>query len=271
MKRPQRLILPLLAVAMVSGCAMPRVDEPVPEALAPYAADAPRRGRPIPDDAVLSPMKPWQWQYERVDAEKPGEAVTTWIEFVDDERAPIRRHVDPTRQVRHLTQPRPGWVALAGVTDHNQSVVTIFHDPLPVMRVDLVPGEPKTRESAVTVHPIGDMDSTIQKGTARMTIVHEADQVMKVPAGRFNTRRIRLTFESEMTFAKVRSVSVIHYAEGVGIVAEKSAKKIRAPFHNRDEQMAIVLTDKPRPRHPGDAAAAAAPGAVDYNAAPPGD
>lgn len=250
MIRRHSALLPLLLTTVLVGCGMPKIDEPVPEVLAPYAVDAPREGRPIANDAVLSPIKAWQWAYERVDEKDPGQSVTTWIEFVDDERAPIRRHVDPSRQVRHLTEPKPGWVALAGVTDHNQEVVTIFEKPLPVMRTDLVPGEPITSASPVTVHPIGDMDSTVQKGTAKMTIVHEADQVMQVPAGRFNTRRIRLTFESEMTFAKVRSVSVIHYVEGLGIVAEKTEKKIRAPFYNRDEEMAIVLTEKPGPREP---------------------
>lgn len=247
--RPIRLLAVLL-LSLVGACAAPKIEEPAPAALKPYAVDDARQPSAIASDAVLSPIEPWRWTYERVDEREPGRSVTTWIEFVDDERAPIRRHVDPTKQTRHLTEPKPGWVALAGVTDRNQNVVTIFADPLPVMRTDLKPGVPSVSTSEVRVHPIGEPGTTVQKGTATMTIEHDADQVVMVPAGRFNTRRIRLIFESDMTFAKVRSVSVIHYAEGVGIVAEKTEKKIRAPFYNRDEAMAIVLTAGPDPRAP---------------------
>lgn len=254
--RPSPRLLPsvvlTVGLALLTACQAPKIDEPVPEVLAPYTAGPPRQPSPIASDAVLSPLEPWVWRYERVDDKHAGETLTYWIEKVEDPHAPYRRHVEPTKQVRHLAASKPGWVELAGVTDYDREVVTVFEDPLPVMRNDLKPGEPKRSTSKAVVHKLGDPDSVVQRGEATMTIVHEADQKIKTPAGQFQTRRIRLTFVSDFTMASVRSVSVIYYVEGLGIVAEKSTEKGRATIFPWTKEKAFILMEKPRPRREGE-------------------
>lgn len=240
-----RLSILMLAAVAAAGCNAPLAEDPGPTALGEHLVGPARQPAPIADGAALSPLREGTWTYRFIDAEKAGQTARLRLEKVDDPEAPWRRHAPDYQQVRHLSADGEGGLRLHVVVDIGRDAITRFEPALPVLLTDLKPNEPVTNTAQTTVTRHTNPDRQLATGESSMTLTLDGEQKVKTPAGTFDTKRIKIEYTADLSFAKVNSVTWAYYAKGIGIVAEHHDEQTVVVMFPKHRERTIVLTDYP--------------------------
>lgn len=117
---------------------------------------------------------------------------------------------------------------LVQTTEHADGVVTEMKPPMLVFPARLEAGKPDKREFRMIVHPAGNPKAVKNEGPASNELVYEADEVLDVPAGRFEARKVTSTLRAELGKARVENVTESWYAPppGPGLVAERERQRV---------------------------------------------
>lgn len=117
---------------------------------------------------------------------------------------------------------------LVQTTEHADDVVTEMKPPMLVFPASLEAGKAVKREFRMIVHPAGNPKAVKNEGPASNELVYEADETIAVPAGTFETRKVRSTLRAELGKAKVENITESWYAAppGPGLVAERERQRV---------------------------------------------
>ena len=221
-----------------------------PALLADYMAGPARPGVGLADDAVYSPLREGTWTYQQVDPDHAGQSAEQTLSRADDDpHAPWRRADPGSNQIRHLAAGDRHAIVMWAVEDLKRGVISQFGGGIPVMLQTLEPGRPVQNTCPIKVVFRNNPEKIMQQGQCTATLTYEADQRVRVPAGEFDAKRIRLEFNSTFDFAKVSSTSIMYYADGVGLVAEDYVENGVAAIIPWSKKRTLVLTDYPHPRN----------------------
>ncbi len=158
--------------------------------------------------------------------------------------------VEGTRSVMQMRATDGGDLVLVRSVEHADDAITVFDPPMLAMPAQLPPGETRTQELRMVVHPRGRPERIKAQGPARRTVVYEVDQRVRTPAGEFDCRRVRSLLVAELGTARVRVETRQWFAAGAGLVAEESTERVTTlgiPIRSRTEGWALERTGQPAP------------------------
>ncbi len=147
-----------------------------------------------------------------------------------------------TRQTLELLTTPAGDMAVATTTEQADSVVTHFDPPLIAVPARLNPGQTLKQSLAMRVYPIKSPDRVKTKGQGTQEITFAARERVRVPAGEFDSARLDTLFRMALDNAKVTVKTTSWYAEGVGLIAERSSERVTVfglNVRSKDEAWAL--------------------------------
>lgn len=250
-----KTLLCLLTAGLLIGCSQNKADTqmagppghvPTPEHLQPYALGPATAPTPMKPDAIYSPLRQGTWTYQHVDAKHKGDTVEQRLSRADDNsQTAWQRYDGSSNQIRHLAGQGDGNVTMLAVEDLDKNVITRFAQAIPVMLTTMKPNEPITVSCNAEAVSRKNPDRQMDAGTCTVTLTHIADQRLKLPAGTFNVKLIKLELNNDMKYVDVQSVSLLYYAENIGMVAEDYIENGRAVIVPWKKQRTLVITSFP--------------------------
>ena len=195
----------------------------------------------------------------------PIAATTDWLPLVDSANTYVRTSGDNTgknetitlhgaisppsewtmqdlsRWTRYLKPSNDGMHVPASISIPH-AVISHFDPPQPLLLPGAMPGQ--VVQTTITVRVYDIHDPTVLAHSGSLT-AHYRDLGafrIKVPAGTYDTRLIKITYEGKVGPAHVSDSSWAFYAQGVGPVALVNHKDISAfIIYNKDERYGAVL------------------------------
>lgn len=147
-----------------------------------------------------------------------------------------------TRQTLELLITPAGDSAVVSTAEQADSVVTYFDPPLIAVPAQLQPGQTFTQNLGMRVYPIKSPDRLKTKGHGTQEVTFAARERVRVPAGEFDAARLDSLFGMALDNAKVTVKTTSWYAEGVGLIAERSSERVTVfglNIRSRDEAWAL--------------------------------
>ncbi|MDP7348968.1 MAG: hypothetical protein QF735_12070, partial [Phycisphaeraceae bacterium] len=190
--------------AVVTACSGPQLDSDLLEA----HVEPLRPPTPIAQTDRLFRLQVGTVHYAIVDGDEAEQIAELRIEQQDDAWV---RHA-PGGRITHLTVDAAGNIIVTAVEDLDHDVITRYDPPLMLMPAALEPNKPIIIESSMTIVDRDDPARQVDEGTCRQLFVHDGDQVVMAPAGRFDCHRIRMKYRAKLRFAEVTTQTVRHYA-----------------------------------------------------------
>lgn len=226
--RLNRVVQLCLAACVGLSCVGCRSSQP-----AASPADAPQPVAQETAEAIDNPadLLPLSERTEPFVIEE-GKGAGEQVEFVmtpdPDAGENAFRRTTGDKRTQYLKLADDGGIVMTGVHDESHNALTQYDPPLPLIPAGLKPGEPMVVESKMTIVNAMDKKTILDRGTCTQTIVHDLDETLETPAGRFDCKRLTITYEAKLGLAKVRKTAVEHYAEGVGLIREATDEHVQS-------------------------------------------
>jgi hypothetical protein len=151
---------------------------------------------------------------------------------------------DPTKWTRYL-KPTAAEIRVPASINVSEAVVSRYAPAQPLVLGNLKPGVSVSESIAVKVYDLHDTSTVAYTGSLRMTYQDLGSFRIKVPAGTYDTRLIKIAYDGKVGPASVQDASWIFYASGVGPVAFVNHKDISAMlFYNKDRRFGAVLQSR---------------------------
>jgi hypothetical protein len=250
-----KTLLCLATAGLLIGCSQNKVDDPMtgpvghvptPEHLQPYALGPATAPTPMKPGAVYSPLREGTWTYQHVGTKQNGETIEQRLSrAAGNPQEGWRRYDGSSNQIRHLDGEGDGNVTMLAVEDLDKNVITQFAKAIPVMLTTMRPNTPITVSCDAAAISRKNPNRTMDSGTCTVTLTHIADQRLKLPAGTFDVKLIKLELNNDMKYVDVQSVSLLYYAENIGMVAEDYIENGRAIVVPWKKQRTLVITRFP--------------------------
>lgn len=149
----------------------------------------------------------------------------------------------PTLMAEMSFRLEDGAVVMDKTREEADEVVTEFSPALVAMPVVLRAGAGETQSFKMIVRPGRDLSRIQTQGPATHEIRYEADETVRVPAGRFECRKVVAVLRATLGQAKVENTTESWHAPGVGIVAERHNERVTVlglPFRSKDRTWALA-------------------------------
>lgn len=230
----------------LAGCAGPTIDhavEPAPTtAVAPSTAlAASKLTQGVPRTLVYDSSAAAQplvvVQDEMPTCHCAGK--TWWIRYYLG--APGGR---PEREVRLVIDPS-GYIAQAEEINHKERVEVVY-TPALVLIPDQLPAQFQgnaayTQTVKMVVHPLGDRTKVRMSGPAVSQIRYLGDERITTGAGEFTARHLTATLAADFSAARTVSSTEQWFADGVGLVCERSNEQTTMMGAKVRENAATIL------------------------------
>ncbi|MBL8991635.1 MAG: hypothetical protein JNJ48_08665 [Phycisphaerae bacterium] len=125
-----------------------------------------------------------------------------------------------------MTRRDDGAIVSPRTSERDDAVVTEFEPALVVMPGVLRAGDTAVQSLHMVVRPADRPDRVKTQGDATHEIRYEADETVRVPAGRFRTQKVVAVLRANLGTAKVENTTESWHAPGAGIVAERRVERV---------------------------------------------
>ena len=223
--------------AAVTACGGPQLGADLLEA----NVEPLRPPTPIAQTDRLFRLQPSAVRYAILDGDETDQIAELRLEQQGDAWV---RHA-PDGRITHLTTDDAGNIIVPAVEDLDHDVITRYDPPLMLMPAALEPNTPIVIESSMTIVDRDDPERQVDEGTCRQMFVHDGDQVVLAPAGRFECHRIRMKYRAKLRFAEVTTQTVRHYAPDVGLIAEQTTEHVKALIVSWTKRQKMLLAAEP--------------------------
>lgn len=123
---------------------------------------------------------------------------------------------------------------------------TSYLPPEPVLLRDVAPGDSKSYEMEVHVHPADDPEKTKYKGKIRSTYSNRGSYRIKTPAGSFDGVLIRIDFKGKLGPATMNDSDLRIYSPKFGLLGIVAHNRLHAMLLvNRDEHVTLLVEKLP--------------------------
>ena len=153
---------------------------------------------------------------------------------------------DPKTNVSYIQQDKDGNLHMPTQVDLSQKVVSTFDPPEPILLEGVKPGESRTTDIKVEVYDISDPDTVSHSGSMKATYTDLGGFKITVPAGTWDARLVRTTYEGKIGPASVSDSVYRFYAKGVGCIAAIDRSHISAFLvYNKSSNVGRILMKEP--------------------------
>ena len=194
----------------------------------------------------LSPLKEGTWTYEILAGKDQGQTVTQVVSIAPaDASAPWRRAFNANHVIAHLRLEPDGSIVMPAneILDHN--IFNTFDPPQIVLPAPKALGVPLSVTSRVVSTLRSRPQMQVDHGTAELTLTPIGTETLATPAGTFACVVVELRLHLKFGLGEVLSSATLHYADGVGLVAESSTEKTTSFFLTSTTTRKIVLKSYP--------------------------
>jgi hypothetical protein len=206
---------------------------------------------PRPANRPLDVGGVWQWQpskavYKVKDSQAKGHEAPMTL-------TPPLKPGEPWKyerlgqRVESMVKADDGSVQLIALDNIEKGVIVKFTPALCVMPPVLQPNQVHETKADITVVSRENPEHQKASGTAVMSVVYDADQQVKTPAGEFACHRIRVTCDADFGWGSTRNVSTYYYAEKVGLVAENYDSQTTLLLIGSERHIRSILAQLPEP------------------------
>ncbi len=202
---------------------------------------------PIAAPADWLPLVDSTSTFERTSGDRAGDTET--ISLQGTISAPAEWTMkDPAQWTRYLNPTGKG-VHVPASINIPHAVISHFDPPEPLLLPGVMPGEVAEHAIKVRVFDIHDPTVIAHSGSLAAHYRDLGGFRVKVPAGTFDARLIKVTYNGKVGPATIYDSSWALYAQGVGPVALVNYKDISAfLIYNKDERYGAVLKSTETPR-----------------------
>ena len=237
--------------ALALHAAKPAGPAPTPHQLERFALHAPRTPRTPAQADKVWPMRIGKAAYRVVHGEHSGRSGRLSLRSLNAQPSAERhtfRHARLDQHVERLRRDARGNLMLTRFEDVANDMIIRFDKPLTLIRATMQPGEKIVSRSPITVFDRADPTEVDNTGTCRFTVTYDAEQTLRVPAGRFQVRRFKVECEADVGAGGFTSTAYYYFADGVGLIAETYVQSVSFFIFSRDFRRAIVRLEPPRCR-----------------------
>ena len=132
------------------------------------------------------------------------------------------------RRVEFWRRDEAGNIVMPVVVDHADRAITLFEPPLIIAYRELGPGAARRQEVAMRVMDERRPTRLRHEGTAVRTVEYVDDQLLELPFGTVETRRLLITFTADLKMADAETTSTIWVARDLGTVVVQEKDTVRA-------------------------------------------
>ncbi|MDP7030580.1 MAG: hypothetical protein QF733_10220 [Phycisphaerales bacterium] len=148
---------------------------------------------------------------------------------------------NPARWTRYLKHSDSG-IHVPTTINVPHAVISHFSPPEPLLIPGAMPGDVIEHTLQVRVYDIHEPTVLAHSGTLTAHYRDLGGFRVQVPAGTFDTRLIKITYQGKVGPATITDSSWAFYAQGVGPVAFVNYKDVSAfLIYNKDERFGAVL------------------------------
>lgn len=147
----------------------------------------------------------------------------------------------PNKTTRYLSKDPESLEIAADIARHYGLLIKLDpHEPL--VKEKITPGQSITREILVDVYDVSNPEKRTHSGKVVCTWTDLGGHTVKVPAGTFDTRLLRVTYEGKVGGASVRAKKYTFLAHGIGQVAFTDVREISAFvfYHNNSDRSGML-------------------------------
>lgn len=195
----------------------------------------------------LSPLREGTWTYDVIEGRGKGQSVTQVVKRESsDASAPWRRVFSANNVIAHLRQQADGSIVMLAneILDHN--VVNTFDPPQVVLAAPEALGSPVRVTSKVVTRLRGGPKLQVDRGTAESVLTPLGTETLDTPAGSFKCQIFELRLHLKFGLGEVQSCATLHYADGVGLVAETYEENATSFFITSNTKRKTVLKAYPK-------------------------
>ena len=188
------------------------------------------------------PLRPSSLTFVRTTGPKAGQTET--ISIISTTRAPGSpvgskkggwSEKDPELWTRYLDVSN-GNIRVPSSLNVPEAVVSKYEPADPLILAGVKPGQAVTQRVSVKVYDVGDPTTVAHSGTLDSVYRDLGGFKLAVPAGTFNTRLIKTTYNGKIGPANVAYAAWVFYAKDVGPVAFSGHRDVTAFLINNDAQ-----------------------------------
>lgn len=219
-----------------------------PAAMQPYLQGAPRKPRVAISAADVWTGREHAAHYTVLDSDSPTRGPSRGEMSLEATERPGRWNYQRLGQrVEFLTVADDGSITMDGLENIERDVTVKLVPAVAVLPARLEPDRPIRREVRMTVYDRQNPSRVKSSGDAVITLCYDADQTLNTPAGKFECRRIRLTWDADFGFGSTSSTTTCYYADDVGLIAENYDAHTTILLFTEERHITAVLAETPRP------------------------
>ncbi len=148
---------------------------------------------------------------------------------------------DPAHWTRYLNPTSTG-IRVPSAVNVPNAVISKYAPAQPLILSDITPGTVVSETVAVKVYDLNDPSTVSYTGTLKMDYQDLGGFKVQVPAGTYDTRLIKVTYDGKVGPASVQDSAWVLYAQGVGPVAFVNYKDVSAfLFYDKESRFGAVL------------------------------
>lgn len=224
--RCRAIVVTIAALACLGGCASSTstATDPLADADGAPGPIETRAASGTALPASLFTAEPRHRRFRRiVDGKDPGNI--NWLREATDRHGGEWVDRDGNRAEFWTTRP-DGTIAMTAVLDRKKVALTLFEPPIIVAWPELPADEPRTVSTPMRIVSAEDPRRQLEKGTATRTMVYDADVTVRTPAGEFETRRLSISFDADLMFARAKTETAFYVSDERGVVAVESSETV---------------------------------------------
>jgi hypothetical protein len=196
--------------------------------------------KPVVDPTAWIPLQDSVRTYVRTSGKNAGKTESITINSITNQTSRWIQK-DPSQWTRYL-KPTTAGIRIPSSVSIPNAVVSKYTPAQPLILSNITPGTIVSETVEVKVYDLNDTTTVAYTGTLQMEYQDLGGFQIKVPAGNYDTRLIKITYDGKVGPASIQDSAWVFYARGIGPVAFVNYKDVSAfLIYNKESRFGAVL------------------------------